>query len=173
MTQRFSSQDGERPALASPAQVTHPASALRIRTPESPPGAGPAFPRPPQGSATSSASFPAEPGGNAESPPPPIPHRFRDTGTHAPQPHRHAKPGPLPLEHASGDLLLKTHKHSCSHSSSPQEYPDGPHTREGLQHVSPPQLALPVLNRASLRRPLSATGAVPIHPRARWHRGTL
>lgn len=134
MTQRFSSQDGERPALASPAQVTHPASALRIRTPRSPPGACPTFPRPPQGSATRSASFPAEPGGNAESPPPPppSPHRFLDTVTHAPQPRRHAKPGPLPLEHASGDLLLKTHKHSCSHSSSPQEYPDGPHSQEGL-----------------------------------------
>lgn len=70
--------------------------------------------------------------------------------------------------------MLKTHKHLCSQSSRP-EADTRSLSAERLQHVSPPQLALPlpVPNTASLGRPSSAAGAVPIEPWARWHRGTL
>lgn len=155
MTQRFSSREREAPPAASPGPGDTPSPCS-----VGPDALGAPLPKqPPQGSAIRSPSFPATPGSNAarhhsgvkSASPPPSPHRFRDTGTHAHQPRGHGAQGPSHWG-IREDLLPQTH----TFPQLVQQLPGKASSARPRSSRLPPQASAPRPHRAPLRRPLAA-----------------
>lgn len=162
VTQRFSS--GERGAPSStlyPAQVTHPASESRGRTPGSPPRADPGLSRPPQSSdGLLGSSFPAEPASALAAGQRPEsshhrsePTRVPDLVLTRPQPHGTAKPWAPPTEAPTRGPLAKPTNTSAASPAALGKTQSSPLTREGLRAQGVPTNACRHPARPALPRP--------------------